>query len=274
MGRFDLRTRTGQIFAIIQGQAATSIDADSQAFYDRVTAAGGSLTQTEKDAVNVLVLDLKLAGIWTLMKAIYPMVGASAAACAQNLKSSSYTGTFTSGWTFTNNGVLPNGTSAYMNTGLNGSTQLTNNNTHLSIYSRTQDTSKSGLDISAIVGGNHFALTAYYAALSTGLSIQYFYPTDSATGYASSTQGHFVSSRISSTSNKLYRNSSTLGTVTTTNTTVLPSTNIFLGANTQPSEYQNRQYALATIGDGLTDAQVTSFYIAVQTFQTTLSRNV
>ena len=274
MGRFDIRTRSGQISAIIQGQAATSIDADSQAFYDRVTAAGGSLTQLEKDAINILVIDLKSYSLWTSMAAIYPMVGSSAAACAQNLKSSSYTGTFTSGWTFASTGVTPNGTSAYMNTGLNASTQLTNNNTHLSIYSRTQDTSKSGLDISAIVGGNHFALTAYYAALSTGLSIQYYYPTDTATGYASSTQGHFVSSRISSTSNKLYRNSLTLGTLTTTNTTVLPNTNMFLGANTQPSEYQNRQYALATIGSGLTDTQVSNFYIAVQTFQTTLSRQI
>lgn len=274
MGRFDIRTRSGQISAIIQTQAGTSIDADAQAFYDRVTTAGGTLTQTEKDAVNILVLNLKSNSLWTLMAAVYPMVGASAAACAQNLKSSSFTGTFTSGWTFASTGVTPNGTSAYMNTGLNASTQLTNNNTHLSIYSRTQDTSKSGLDISAILSGNHFALTAYYASLGTGLSIQYYYPTDSATGYASSTQGHFVSSRISSTSNKLYRNSSTLGTLTITNTTVLPNTNMFLGANTQPGEYQNRQYALATIGSGLSDTQVSIFYSIVQTFQTSLSRNV
>ena len=53
------------------------------------------------------------------MKAIYPMVGASAAACAQNLKSSSFTGTFTSGWTFASSGVTPNGTSAYFNTYIN-----------------------------------------------------------------------------------------------------------------------------------------------------------
>lgn len=274
MGRFDIRTRKGLIFNIIQTQSATSIDADAQAFYDRITTAGGTLSQTEKDAVNILVIDLKSNSLWTLMKAIYPMVGSSAAACSQNLKSSSYTGTFTSGWTFASTGVTPNGTSAYMNTGLNASTELTNNNTHLSIYSRTQDITKSGLDISAIVGGNHFALTAYYASLSTGLSIQYFYPNHTATGYASSTQGHFVGSRINSTSNKLYRNSSILGTLTTTNTTVLPNTNMFLGANTQPSEYQNRQYAFVSIGDGLTDIQVSNFYTLVQAFQTTLSRNL
>ena len=70
-----------------------SYDADAQAFFTRVTSAGGTLSATEKLATNQLVLDMKSAGIWSSMKAIYPMVGASAAACAQNLKSSSFTGT-------------------------------------------------------------------------------------------------------------------------------------------------------------------------------------
>jgi hypothetical protein len=64
MGRFDLRTRTGQISAIIQTQAGTSVDVDAQAFFDRVTAAGGSLSQTEKNAVNTLTISLKSNGVW------------------------------------------------------------------------------------------------------------------------------------------------------------------------------------------------------------------
>jgi hypothetical protein len=75
------------------------------------------------------------------MKAIYPMVGASAAACAQNLKSASFTGTFTSGWTFASTGATPNGTSAFMNTTLTPSVSLAANNIHLSYYSRTQSAS-------------------------------------------------------------------------------------------------------------------------------------
>jgi hypothetical protein len=76
-------------------RANVGYDSDAQAFFDRVTTASGSLSTTEQAAVNQLVLDLKANSIWTPMKAIYPMVGASAAACAQNLKSSSFTGTFT-----------------------------------------------------------------------------------------------------------------------------------------------------------------------------------
>jgi hypothetical protein len=65
----------------------TLIDPDAAAFFQRVTDAGGSLSTTEQDAIFTLVADLKADGIWSKMKAIYPMVGASAAACAQNLKS-------------------------------------------------------------------------------------------------------------------------------------------------------------------------------------------
>jgi hypothetical protein len=75
-------------------RANVGYDSDAQAFFDRVTTAGGSLSTTEQDAVNTLVVQMKADGIWTKMKAVYPMVGASAAACAQNLKSSSFTGSF------------------------------------------------------------------------------------------------------------------------------------------------------------------------------------
>jgi hypothetical protein len=121
---------------LIASQIA-SFDADAVAFFARVTAAGGSLSATEKIATNQLVLDLKANSLWTPMKAIYPMVGASAAACAQNLKSSSFTGTFTSGWTFASTGVTGNGTSAYFNTNLNMLNNLSQNNSHFSVYLRT-----------------------------------------------------------------------------------------------------------------------------------------
>ena len=118
---------------IVASQIA-SFDADAVAFFGRVTTAGGSLSATEKAAVNQLVLDLKANSLWTPMKAIYPMVGASAAACAQNLKSASFTGTFTSGWTFASTGVNGNGTSAYFNTTFNPNTQLTFTDSHISLY--------------------------------------------------------------------------------------------------------------------------------------------
>jgi hypothetical protein len=41
-----------------------------------------------------------------------------------------------------------------------------------------------------------------------------------------------------------------------------------------PGQYSGRETAFSSIGDGLTDTEAANYYTAVQTFQTTLSRNV
>jgi hypothetical protein len=262
---------------IIASQIA-SFDADAVAFFTRVTTAGGTLSTTEKQAVNQLVLDLKANSLWTPMKAIYPMVGASAAACAQNLKSSSFTGTFTSGWTFASTGVTPNGTSAYMDSTLIPNTSLTLNNTHLSIYSRTNTASQSRGDMGAYTSTALDALTlatafgniSYMGAYSFALLGNYiqFANTDS--------RGFYLNTRISSTSLKGFKNSTLSATVTNTSGS-LTNKSIYIGAennNGTGASFSNREYAFASIGDGLTDTQASNFYTAVQAFQTTLSRQV
>jgi len=257
-------------------------DPDAQAFFDRVTAAGGSLTTTEKNATNQLVLDMKSAGIWTAMRAVYPMVGASAAACAQNLKSSSFTGTFTSGWTFASTGVTPNGTSAYFDTTLLPSTTLTNNNTHISFYSRT-NTSLGGVVIGTSKNASALPLFTIYTkgAGNDYFNDAYSYVNNRITVTSALTSAaFFINTRTTSTSFKVFRNSSQFGTTNT----VSSSENIttcdkafFIGAlnlNGTAGQLTPNQCAFASIGDGLTDTQASDFYTAVQTFNTTLSRQV
>jgi hypothetical protein len=268
MGRFDFKTRTGQISGIIQ-----STDGDAQAFFDRVRVAGGSLTITEQTAIINLVSDMKILGIWNSMKAIYPMVGASAASCAQNLKSSSFTGSFTSGWTFASSGVTPNGTSAYMNTTYNPSVSGLLNSAHLSVYTRTIAAATSQFDLGVGLSGafNMIAFTfngslAYVGLNATDLPI---------TGYSGS-RGLLLGSRIVSTTEKYFLNNGTPQTLTKT-TSSIPNSTMYLGAlqnNSSPAFFSNKQYAFATIGDGLTDTQASDFYTAVQAFQTSLSRNI
>jgi hypothetical protein len=255
------------------------IDADAQAFFDRVTTAGGSLSLTEKNAVNTLVIQMKTDGIWTKMKAIYPMVGASAAACAQNLKSSSFTGTFTAtGWTFSSTGATPNGTSAFMNTGLNESLHLSQDDKHLSFYSRTQNSSLDAHDIGAESTGANFDLYLYYAAVTSKGYLDGVYPTNAAQVNNTNTLGFQIGSRTTNTSQKVYWNNSLI--VTNTNTNLLqPQTNasIYIGATNRSGNalaYSNKQCAFASIGDGLSDTEASDFYTAVQAMQTTLSRNV
>jgi hypothetical protein len=277
MGRFDLRTRTGQISAIIQTQGGTSVDADAQAFFNRVTAAGGALTNTEQNAVTTLVVSLKAAGVWTLMKAIYPMVGASAAACAQNLKSSSFTGTFSSGWTFASTGATSNGTSAFMNTGINPFTSLINNNYSLTHYSRTQKTTGTEVDLGCLNPG-----TAVMISLSQYYNGKAFVAGDYNSSLilntaATNTLGFQVNTRTTQTSAKMFFNNVQIGpTLTLSNPNLLPNVNLSVGSNFNGSafEFASKECAFASIGDGLSDTNASDFYTAVQAFQTSLFRNV
>jgi len=240
-------------------------DADAQAFFDRVTTAGGSLTTTEKNATNQLVLDMKSAGIWSSMKAVYPMVGASAAACAQNLKSSSFTGTFNGGWTFASTGVTPNGTNANMATGLTPSTSLSTSSAHLSFYSRT-NINQATYDVSA---SQHYSLLLYANTFYVNLETSGQY---NATQSITNTTGYYIATRVNNTNVNGYRN----GTKTINNVaqnSTLATSQIYLSAANN-IYYSTKQCAFASIGDGLTDTQALNFDTAVQAFQTTLSRQI
>jgi hypothetical protein len=271
---------------IVASAGGIVYDADAQAFFNRVTTAGGSLSTTEKTAVNTLVLDLKGYSIWTKMKAIYPMVGASAASCSQNLKSSSFTGTFTSGWTFASTGATGNGTSAYMNTNLVPNTDLSVNSTHLSYYSRTNNAGTSGKAEMGCVNSGIFLpllqLLIYGREGSTNdqfLAQAYDYTTGTQILVnGTNSQGLFIMSRTASNLLRAYKNNSTISSATTTQTqTTMPTNNLYLGAwnqNGTAAKFSDRQCAFSSIGDGLTDTEAGNLYTAVNAFQVTLSRNI
>jgi hypothetical protein len=268
------------------GSVDFAFDPDAQAFFDRVTAATGTLSDTEKLAVDTLVKQMKADGTWTLMKAIYPMVGASAAACKQNLKSASFEGSFTSGWTFASTGVTPNGSSAFMNTGLNIGTVLTQTNSHASFYSRTaSDTAGSG-GFPTVIGA--YGNASYTTAID--LNIRRPSPGDKGGGALGSFTISVISytetdarkfallSRTSATSLKYYTTGILRATDTVSDTSGFGSVTAYIGAgNYVTGVAQNNsvlECAFASLGDGLNDTQASNFYTAVQAFQTTLSRQI
>lgn len=262
---------------IVASQLA-GIDPDAQAFFDRVTTAGGTLSATEKTAVNQLVLDMKSYSIWSKMKAIYPMVGASSAACAKNLKSSSFTGSFSSGWTFASTGVTPNGTSAYMNTGFSARTEQTVNNCAVSVYVRT---STMGIDKAEMGSTVSPSFLPIIALQTTSNTIRQQYCWDFSGGLVSITtsdaSGFWGVSRTASNIWQSFERDTIVAKTSTQSETLLPLPNIYIGAvnnNGTAINYSFREIAFAHMGDGLTNAEASNFYTAVQAFQTTLSRQV
>jgi hypothetical protein len=262
---------------LVQGQTPTQLgligsvgvyDIDAQDFFTRVTNAGGTLSAAEIVAVNQLVLDMKANGTWTPMKAIYPMVGASAAACAQNLKSSSFTGVFSGSWTYASTGVLPNGTNTIMTTGIIPSTDLQQNSLHMSYYSRTNLATPSFRMDMGSTGSPALYLSCHYNGQGLWTNIN-----GATQSVASNTNslGHFIATRTSATALKAYQNTTTLLSATTAS---LAPTTAQIRLGVVGGDYSVRECALASIGDGLTDTQANNFYTCVQTFQTTLSRQV
>lgn len=247
-----------------------AFDADAVAFF---TAANITNT-TQKSAVNTLVLSLKSANIWTKMKAIYPVVGGVSSAHAINLKSpGTYNLTFQTGWNHTSTGMTPLNT--FANTALNPSTALTLNNTHLSYYSRTDINTAAACEIGCGTSDTQgsYLLTRNsnltYIKINSGITTPSSYSDTNSLGL-------YLASRLNSTNQVGYKNGiSKLNN--NANSNLLTNLNVSLasynrgGTNVYPS---TKQCAFASIGDGLTDAEVLSFYNAVQTFQTTLGRQV
>lgn len=267
MPRIGLGLGLGQAVA-----SAGGFDADAQAFFDRVTTAGGTLTTTEKNATNQLVLDMKSAGIWSSMKAVYPMVGASAAACAQNLKSSSFTGSFTSGWTFASTGVTPNGSSAYMDTTLIPSSNMSNSSASMGFANNVANTNSSGIEFGVQSASDGMSIWTQFSSSNVSRIGR---GNDANTGVPFTSAGRFYGSRTSSILQTLYRNATSVATGSGAVTPLETVYSITLGAinlSGTPNLFVNGRYTFAFIGDGLSSTNIANLDSAIVTFNTTLSR--
>jgi hypothetical protein len=233
------------------------------------------LSATEQNAVNTLVIALKADGIWTKMKAIYPMVGASAAACRQNLKSASFTGTFT-GCTFASTGITPNGTSGFMDTGFVPSANFTADNSSFGVYQR-QNTINGGTALGSQTSGNNSTRIFMFIKYDAGGTSQFNHNNGPTNPTITNSSGFITSNRNNINEQKAYRNGSVILNTAILESVTLSGFSIYLGAtniSATPDFYSNRELSFAYIGDGLTDTESTNFYTALQAFQTSLSRQV
>jgi hypothetical protein len=254
-----------------------AFDPDAQAF---ITAAGIT-DNTQKTAINTLVVDMKGFGIWTKMKAIYPFVGGTAATHKWNLKNpldtdAAFRLNFIGGWTHSSTGALPNGTNGYADSFLNTQSHISLNSGHLSYYSRSNTLSGSYVEIGSLKAGPD----SYTAIIINGFGLGCLGRINNAIGFDnitnSDSRGFYLTSRTAINIIKTQKNASILINGTAASGTV-SNLNIYLGAsNTSAGTqyYTNRECAFASIGDGLTDTEAGNFYTAVQAFNTTLGRQV
>jgi hypothetical protein len=267
------------------GLQASQFDIDALNFIN----TAGITDITQRFAINNLTTDLKLNGIWTKFKAIYPMVGGSASSHSYNLKNTAqYQLTFNGGWTHGTTGAYPNGTDAFAQTGLNPSTDLSTNSTHLSYYSLTN--SKAGALVGKVdIGCQVGTTTSFFMGISSfALFIAYMYTNASGSriqiAEGTTAAGFFLTTRQSASSLTAFstqHTSSSAGFVRIANVTStggsLPNNEVYLAVNGNTGskyEYSNRGCGFASIGDGLSDNEVQLFGAIVQRYVNTLGRQV
>jgi hypothetical protein len=266
-----------------QRASPAPLDPDAVAF---LTAAGIT-DPTISGSINTLVTDLKLYGLWTKMKAIYPFVGGTATTHKFNLKDPrdldvAFRLVFVGGWTHFTTGTLPNGTNAYADTYFNAVVQsLSLSSVNLSIYQRqdsiagTSRAKMGSADTDAIVNGfglGFFSTGSVEVGVVGSTGGAQYSPSSS----SPASKGLFMINTIGNRNAQHWKNGVKNG-LAVGQSGSFSNRNIWVGAmntNTINPYYFNREIAFASIGDGLTDTEATNYYTAVQAFQTTLGRQV
>lgn len=251
--------------------AGVSYDTDAQAFF----TATGITDTTIKNAVNQLVLDLKAASIWTKFKALYPFVGGTAGTHKFNLKDpqdtdGAYRIVFSGGWTHDGNGATGNGTNAYGDTKL-APTALGLDSATLFCWNRT-NTNGAYVDMGSTTnssGGDDFQLIPRYFDTNYGMV-----NAKNVIGFAQTDSSQFVAiTRTASSGIACFRNTTKTSVTKTSDTR--NSYSVYISARNAANTaelFDTKQKAIAGIGDGLNDTEMTALYNACATFTTALSR--
>ena len=270
----------GSVYAVsnagLTNIVGVTTDADAQAF---ITAA--AITDaTQQGALDVLVKGLKTDLLWTKMLAVYPFVGGTATSCKFNLKNPLDTNgahrlNFVGGWTFSSNGITPNGLTAYADTFLSPLTHFTSGNSSFSAYSRINN-----IETGVLLGTRGSAFnTNLDLSLRNSSNTNVYHNTSSGAITVSpnppSSAINFISSRINSANTITAQNGATNSQVSSE--IAFSNFSIYISAKNNigvAATFSTRNLAFAHIGTGLTQAECTLFYNRIQTFQTTLGRQV
>jgi hypothetical protein len=263
------------------------------------TAAG--ITGTTATAVSTLVTDLQSYGLWDKLIMIYPFVGGTATSTKFNLKNPRDTNdafriSWSGGLTYSVSGVTGSLT-AVGNTnyfmGPQNQFFSIGNTMSVGAYRIDQKLTPTGAPTNRlylwgdITNANSTSIS-YYTL--TGTTNHFFQNTDTGTGAVNvtgqtGTTGYFVSNRTSSTSHKAFKNGAQFGT-TNTVANPYPTTwyqypvrnnpmGLFVALNDGLGNYNSDPTLnFFHLGFNLTDTDVANLYTAVQTFNTTLGRNV
>ena len=271
---------------------ASGVHPEAAAWRTAVIANGGTVSGGTLNAVSKFCADIDAAGIRDRFLRANLVCGDSLLAALVPLyRGQSSTGTQLGNTTDTNNnfvsgdytlatGLQGNGSTKYLITGVNAS-NLNRNSTHLGVYgTNLNDASTSygslagardgsALNLIQLDGKNTVAANRYFSGALNSVVVA---------GSPAATSGHVIGVSVSSTDLSMYVAGSSTGLTATDRTSgTLVAQPIYIFANNfngSPSDRSGMRCRAYSFGIGMTAAQVLKFYNALQTFQTSLGRNV
>jgi hypothetical protein len=239
---------------------------DASKFIDSL----GITDNIQKSAINNLVTQLKDSSLWNKFLAIYPMIGGTSLSMSYNLvdprnSDDAYRLTFKGNPVFNATGVLFPTTNDYGDTHL-ADNVLPYNNNSISYYSLTQN-AVDGYDMGCVDYSTPFNEFAIFNSTDASEWFGYY-----AWGKSpSNTKGLFL---VSSTTMdvKRYDNSVVTSSKGSAADPLYTNSPILIGTVAGASSGGQRECGFASIGYGLTDAQVVTFYNIVQNYEAALGR--
>jgi hypothetical protein len=265
-------------------------DYNAQAYIEKVLALGGTLTTTEKNAVNTLTIDLKSAGVYSKCDLVLPVLGGNAGSSKVNLidpTNASTDWTYLGTLGFSSTGIKGNNIDGTVrsNFKINGLTKAALGNAHYASYRKyytsvVQGSSTGNNEDGAIDSNANYSRYGVYGY--SGGGIGGMYSNDYSSGLASSNfNGLIFANSTAASSSQYFINNSSIGTGSGAQTAFTSDTGLALLGVYWWAFNDTRVYGRSpdeirfySIGSGLNSTERTALYNAVQTYQTTLGRNV
>lgn len=232
------------------------------AFTRAVRALGGSVPPNYESIVGQTVGQLKIAGLWARIPALYLMAGPNSAFARVNLMApGTWTLTEVASPDFTaNQGYAGNGSSSYvhMGVGFASVTGISLNDSGLFVWSLTDANATNMRD----AGGASTGSETYLLGRSTGGVLQTRGNAATANNFTTpDSLGFYGFSRRGSTTMDQFKNGQVVASVTTASTSFATG-NVAFGRG--GSVYSTRRLAIGAVTKGLTAAEMQNLYAVLQ----------
>jgi hypothetical protein len=260
---------------------ATVLDTNAVNFFTAIHNHTNTLSSTQSNAVNTLVQNLKMYGLWSKADCIYPLIG-SGSGTTNNAGTNSWsinlvnTNKYNIKWigsvTFAATGVTGDGSTGYGDTSFNPtnatSPNYTQNSASLAAYVKTASPNVNGDFLGATDG-------ARAALLYNGnFSMDGFNDTESGVNTYPYTSGLQLGTRTASTVQAAQSGTATYWMGDTSASTGVPNDDIFILCRNSggPANYSSANLAFVWIGGALSSSDAANLTAVVTAFETALGR--